>query len=127
MEQLFVVLVVLGIYFLPAIIAASRHHRSADAIGILNLLLGWTVLGWVIALIWSATGDVEEPSAHRTKCPDCAELVLAEARVCKHCGCRLAPLSAAPTSSGPGVLSQLKENAKAEWREFRGKPPPEVK
>lgn len=30
------------------------------------------------------------PDTH-VKCPDCAELVMREARVCKHCGCKLVP------------------------------------
>lgn len=30
------------------------------------------------------------PETH-VKCPDCAELIMKEARVCKHCGCRLIP------------------------------------
>lgn len=37
----------------------------------------------------SATG-APTPETH-VKCPDCAELVRREARVCKHCGCRLVP------------------------------------
>lgn len=42
------------------------------------------------------------PDTH-VKCPDCAELVLKEARVCKHCGCRLVPQVAqpAPASKDP--------------------------
>lgn len=32
------------------------------------------------------------PTTH-CRCPDCRELVLLEARVCKHCGCRLIPQS----------------------------------
>lgn len=49
------VLVVLAGYFLPTIIAAARHHHNAGAIFVLNLFLGWTFLGWVLALVWSAT------------------------------------------------------------------------
>jgi hypothetical protein len=48
-------LVALGLYFLPTIIVISRNHHNASAIGILNLLLGWTFLGWVAALVWSLT------------------------------------------------------------------------
>lgn len=44
-------------YFIPAIIAYSRRHRSAHAIAALTLLLGWTVLGWLVAVIWSLTGN----------------------------------------------------------------------
>ena len=41
------------LYFLPTIIAVIRHHRQTLAIFVLNLLLGWTVLGWIGAFIWS--------------------------------------------------------------------------
>jgi hypothetical protein len=43
----------LGFYFLPTITANWRQHKNADAILILNLFLGWTVIGWIIALIWA--------------------------------------------------------------------------
>jgi uncharacterized membrane protein YbhN (UPF0104 family) len=52
MEALIVVFV-LGLYFLPTINAASRKHHSSGAVFMLNLLLGWTFLGWVIAMVWS--------------------------------------------------------------------------
>jgi hypothetical protein len=53
----FVVLCVLFLYFLPAIIANKRGHNSGMAILVLNLFLGWTFLGWVLALVWAFTGD----------------------------------------------------------------------
>lgn len=43
------------VYLLPGIIAASRKHHNAAAIFILNLLLGWTVLGWIASLVWATT------------------------------------------------------------------------
>ena len=45
---------VLG-YFLPAVVAYSRRHHNRLAILALNFLLGWTFLGWVVALVWSLT------------------------------------------------------------------------
>lgn len=45
------------IYFLPTIVALSRGHLSALAIFLLNLFLGWTLIGWLLALIWSCTGN----------------------------------------------------------------------
>ncbi len=45
------------IYFLPTIIALARGHLSALAIFFLNLFLGWTLIGWIVALIWSCTGN----------------------------------------------------------------------
>jgi hypothetical protein len=44
-------------YFLPTIIAAIRSKRDLLAIFLLNLFLGWSVIGWIIALIWAATHD----------------------------------------------------------------------
>jgi hypothetical protein len=52
-------LVLLALYLLPGIIAALRRHRNANAIGVLNLLLGWTLLGWIAAFVWSLTADVK--------------------------------------------------------------------
>jgi hypothetical protein len=45
--------ILLLIYFLPAAIAFSRGHVNAGAILVLNLFLGWTALGWIVALVWS--------------------------------------------------------------------------
>ena len=55
-------LLLLALYFLPSIIAGHRKHRNRGAIKALNLLLGWTFVGWVIALVWSLTADTEEES-----------------------------------------------------------------
>ena len=41
------------VYFLPSFIAFSKAHKNRFAIFLINLLLGWTVLGWIWALIWS--------------------------------------------------------------------------
>jgi ABC-type transport system involved in cytochrome c biogenesis permease component len=49
------VLVLVGLYFLPALLALARSHHQRLAIAALNLLLGWTVLGWVVALVWALT------------------------------------------------------------------------
>ena len=44
------------IYFAPAILALIRGHVSFWAILVLNVALGWTLLGWFVALIWSLAG-----------------------------------------------------------------------
>jgi hypothetical protein len=51
-------LLILGaIYFLPTII--GRGKRNAAAIFWLNLLAGWTVIGWIGALIWAVSKDAQ--------------------------------------------------------------------
>lgn len=47
------------VYLAPAGIAIVRKHRNALAIGLLNVLLGWTVIGWILALIWAVYRERE--------------------------------------------------------------------
>lgn len=47
--------------FLPTIVASSRGCKATGGIFVVNLFLGWTVLGWIIALAWAAGGDIKQP------------------------------------------------------------------
>ena len=58
------VLAVLLTYWLPSFIARSRNHSNLLAIVLFNLFLGWTVVGWIAALIWSATDNVRQAGSH---------------------------------------------------------------
>jgi hypothetical protein len=51
------VLLLLALYFLPTLLA--RHKRNGVGIFALNLLFGWTVVGWLGALVWAVTGADE--------------------------------------------------------------------
>lgn len=46
-------LILVGLYFLPYFIAYSRKHLNREAVLVANLFLDWTVLGWVICLVWA--------------------------------------------------------------------------
>lgn len=48
-----VILVSFFLYFLPSIV--GRNHKQIAAIFVLNLFLGWTFVGWVVALVWALT------------------------------------------------------------------------
>lgn len=56
-------ILLLVVYFLPTLIAGSRKRQNKEAIGILNLLLGWTILGWIVCLIWAITTPSERQQA----------------------------------------------------------------
>lgn len=43
----------IAVYFFPSIEALIRESPDALSIAMLNLFLGWTVIGWVVALVWS--------------------------------------------------------------------------
>lgn len=58
-------LLVIGffVYFAPAMVSSKRHHHNKNAIYVLNLLLGWTIIGWILALVWALTEvrDAQQP------------------------------------------------------------------
>ncbi len=57
----FMILIILGVlYFLPTIVANLTNKGNTAAIAMLNLLLGWTVVGWIVCLVWALTIDKEE-------------------------------------------------------------------
>lgn len=74
--------------------------------GLLYMLFCWTYIPAILGLLegiylalmsddnFNATfnpgAGIPHPATH-VKCPDCAELIKREAKVCKHCGCRLIP------------------------------------
>ncbi len=55
--EFILIIIFLAIYFLPTIV--GYHKKNATAIFLLNLLLGWTLVGWVVALVWASTHEKE--------------------------------------------------------------------
>ena len=56
---------ILGFYLLPTLVAWLHEHHQLYAIAVLNLLLGWTLLGWIGALVLAFTA--KEPLPNRKK------------------------------------------------------------
>jgi len=50
------------LYFVPTLVALVRSKRDTLAIFLLNLFLGWTLIGWIVALIWASKQDVPAPA-----------------------------------------------------------------
>jgi T4 superinfection immunity protein len=48
----------LVLYLLPILVAEGRDKRNVWAIFALNLFLGWTLVGWFVALVWAFTYDL---------------------------------------------------------------------
>ena len=47
------IMLILFFYFLPSIIAWNNHKRNTTAIFVINLFLGWTLIGWIGSLVWA--------------------------------------------------------------------------
>jgi hypothetical protein len=67
-------IIALVCYFIPAFVASIRKHNNATAIFVFNLFLGWTFLGWVLALVSACTKNVKHSEPARLRA------ALAEAR-----------------------------------------------
>lgn len=48
------IVVVLLAYFVPTVVAFARGVSNSGSILVLNLFLGWTLVGWVVALAMAA-------------------------------------------------------------------------
>jgi len=71
------ILVITACYFLPSILARNRNNFLS--IFLLNFFLGWTVIFWIVALIWA----LSEPAPAQTV------IIAAPAqgvKFCCHCG-----------------------------------------
>lgn len=50
---LFIIGLAIFVYLLPAFVAMQRKHTNTTAICVLNILVGWSFIGWVAALVWA--------------------------------------------------------------------------
>lgn len=46
-------IVAIAVYFLPSIVADRRKRYDVLMIALFNACVGWTVLGWLLALYWA--------------------------------------------------------------------------
>ena len=63
MDGVIVLVLFLGVYFVPCIVAGRRNHSNAVSIFVLNLFLGWTFVGWVAAMVWAMSDNVKKETA----------------------------------------------------------------
>jgi Superinfection immunity protein len=88
------------LYFLPTFLA--RERRNFAAIFVFNFFLGWTFIGWIIALVWACTAEprmgvfiagapvpVYAAAGHlggARFCSGCGALTQPDGRYCGVCG-----------------------------------------
>ena len=81
-------------YFLPSIIA--RRKKDKLAIFALNLLAGWSLIGWIIALVWALRDDQGPAVAFQSTtiaqslppllCSSCGKYSQPGGKFCPNCG-----------------------------------------
>jgi uncharacterized membrane protein len=57
--QILIILIAL-VYFMPTLAAIAREHKRGWGVLILNVLLGWTILGWMLLLAYALLSEAEE-------------------------------------------------------------------
>ena len=60
MNPIIFFLLMLALYLLPTIVAEVRAHKSSNSVLVINLFLGWTLIGWVVALAIAFNSNVED-------------------------------------------------------------------
>ena len=66
-ESVILIPIFIIFYLLPSLIAKARRHKNILPIFVLNVLLGWTFLGWVVALVWSFTAQEERNLIYKSE------------------------------------------------------------
>lgn len=59
-QRLATQIAIILVYLAPTIVAQRYRHPKQPAILMLNIVLGWTIVGWVVALIWALNGRRQE-------------------------------------------------------------------
>jgi len=87
------------LYFLPTIIAVARKKANVLGILLVNFLLGWSVIGWIVALVWAVSTErvdqvppvqmVSIPQPAHRFCSRCGQPDQGGSRFCPHCGAAL--------------------------------------
>ena len=91
-------LIPIALYFVPTIVASYKGAPQFASIFVVNFFLGWTIVGWVVALAWALKTEPkpvqvimnQTPTSTATLCSNCGKYSPAEARFCTYCGTGIA-------------------------------------
>ena len=60
------VVIGIGVYLLPTIVASRRNLQATGKIAAINIFLGWTILGWIVALALAVKESAVRVRIHRS-------------------------------------------------------------
>lgn len=55
------------VYWIPTLVAIYRKHNNKIAIGCINTFLGWTLVGWVVSLVWALANPTVNKNVEKEK------------------------------------------------------------
>ena len=94
--ELLILIPMFLVYFIPVLIVVLRRAKNTLGIVLVNVLAGWTFVGWLIALIWAIISPREipvavgNPSSYDERyCPRCGIKAPFSSNYCSNCGFKL--------------------------------------
>ena len=66
------IFIIIVLYFLPTISAFERKKKNTSSIFVINFFLGWTIIGWIVALSWALSKDDKQVITVHTEKKDTA-------------------------------------------------------
>lgn len=113
-----VLLFLVACYFIPTMIANSRHNPNTSGVLLVNLFVGWTFIGWIVALVMACNGQSSTtPEATSWEsCAYCRRWIPSGLESCPKCHHRFeTPVAIAPAATErtcPFCAETIKAEAK---------------
>lgn len=67
MSGLVLLSLIIIVYFFPSIVAINRGHFNSTPIVLTNIFFGWTLVIWLITLIWAFSSNSEHSLQKRER------------------------------------------------------------
>lgn len=112
-------ILIVALYFLPTVVAACRKATNGGSVFLINLLLGWTIIGWWMALGLSASGAATRQGGRQ--CPACGTPPKQGQTECRRCGFNFA---AAAVGAPMPLPATPPRRQRLRWEAGRSLPPP---
>jgi uncharacterized membrane protein len=53
-------ILVVVLYMLPTFLAFGREHPRRQDVAVVNILFGWTLIGWIAVFLWALLARPQE-------------------------------------------------------------------
>jgi hypothetical protein len=81
-------LLVIAMYFIPTIVASYQKSPQFSSVFVVNFFLGWTIVGWVVALAWALKKEPKPVQVFvaGVYCSRCGKTLPISSQFCTYCG-----------------------------------------